>query len=81
MGRGSCETFDGQADEVRARIRRGGPSDQLIMCCSALLDLTVTLEGLHKSSFLQRVIWRDQIATKIQELYKYIFEAVQDLKV
>lgn len=48
---------------------------------SALLDLTITLEGLHKSSFLQRIIWRDQVASKIQELYKDIFEAVQDLKV
>ena len=48
---------------------------------SALLELTVTLEGLHKGSFLQRILWRDQVSSKIQELYRCIFDAVQDLKV
>ena len=51
------------------------------MVCSALLDLTITLEGLHKSSFLQRIIWRRQVAAKVKELYQYIVEAVQDVKV
>ncbi|GJE97456.1 kinase-like protein [Phanerochaete sordida] len=78
-----CGHLDNILDTIESECKEGLPprlAERIIKLTSALSDLTVVLEGLQKSSFFQRVIWRNQIGTKIQELYKDISKAMEVLK-